>query len=338
MNVSKPLGLGLIWAVGIITIIASSFQDEETVTPPVPVTVSYLLSSLTTPLARELETRSAELTVLSLSGSYNANQGDRLTLERNSIELDTNSGFVATVTPKTMDELLDGQTAFEVTVALDVGLGHNPVAGQFSSLFSGTTTLVTVTASGVDVAVGAAAPESFGWSTFVAIEDDTNATLDMRMASAAYNMIEVVLRATQLAEDIVADIEANKASLEGMNIGTTLALTCDNTTDEGDGQSRLLWTIDAAGTGQGVIGDNDAFEARYGDCRDATRSRYLDGEVLLDSYDPADIAELSIFAVNVDLRSLFVSETLTDIDTTPSASSPRFNGQLALSYTEQAIP
>ncbi|MDH3589184.1 MAG: hypothetical protein OEQ74_07260 [Gammaproteobacteria bacterium] len=336
MNVGKFAAMTLIWIAGVMTIIASSSTDDDEPVLAVPVTVDFTLTTLAVPLKRELETRTAELDTLSLHGSYSANQGDKLTLDRSSITLDTGSEFQITITAETTEELLAGAADIAVSAAFDIGIGHNPVAGRFSSLFGGTTTVVTVTSGGVDVVIGGATTADFhSWSDFEDREDDENADLNLRMASAAYNMFDVVLRATLLAEDIIDDVEDNKETLEGM-FNSALTLTCNNTADEGEGQSRLLWTADASGSGADLIGQGDAFEARYVNCRDANLDRILDGNMALANYNPDNDTGFSIFGIDATLFELFFSETPVDIDTVIDATSPRYSGTLRLSYTETA--
>ncbi|MBT8136641.1 MAG: hypothetical protein KJO54_06480, partial [Gammaproteobacteria bacterium] len=261
--------------------------------------------------------------------------GATLTLDRSFVELNNTSRFTLNVTAKTTDELLEGTADFNVTAPLDVGLDRNPTAGQFSTLFDGTTTLVSVTANGVETIVGdSMTTDSYSWSDFAALEDDNDAALDLRMASAAYNMIEVVLRTSLLLEDIITDVEDNKTVLEGMNLNQSLALTCDNTAADGNGESVLFWTTDASGSGAGSIGDGDAFEARYENCRDSSRSHFLEGSVLLENYDPAGDTGFSIFSIDGDLRALFLADAEIDLGTTPADASPRYNGTLFLFYVE----
>lgn len=332
---TRRILLALVWLAGLITIVASSLTDEDPADPPVPVTVDFTIASLETPLSREVETRRVEIDDMLMGGRYDSTQGATLTLDRSSIELNNTSRFTVTVVAKTTDELLQGTADFDVTAPLDVGLDRNPTAGQFSTLFDGTTTLVSVTGSGVDTIIGdSMTTESYSWSDFSALEDDNDAALDLRMASAAYNMIEVVLRATLLLEDIITDVEDNKTVLEGMNLNQSLALACDNAAADGDGESVLFWTTDASGTGAGSIGDGDAFEARYENCRDTGRSHFLEGSVLLENYDPAGDTGFSIFNIDGDLRALFLADAQIDLSTTPADASPRYNGTLFLFYVE----
>ncbi len=332
--------LALLWTVGILTILASSLEEEGPPSnPPTPTVVDYSLTSLASPLTQDIDTRTVTLDDLILSGEYSANQGDKLTLDR-VITLDANSRYKITVTATDPDELLDGTADVEIAAALDVGLGHDPAAGQLTTLLDGTTTVVTVNGGGVDVVTGdSPTADFFSFDDFAAKEDDNDATVDLRMAAAAWNIIDVVLRATLLAESIIDDVESNKTTLEGMNLDSDLALTCDNTAAEREGRYILFWTGDAAGSGAGTIGDGDAFEARFENCRNLDRERYRDGTVALDGYNPDDSDGFSIFGVEVEMTELFLAEgEVDDLLTTPTAESPRINGELFLFYIEQPAP
>lgn len=343
MSRRAKTSLALIWAAGIATILASSLEEEEPFVPPEPVNVAFTLASLANPLTRTIDTRVAELDDLLVTGDYRANKGARLTLDRTSLTLDLNTRFTIRMTATDPDETLDGTADFSVTDPLDVGIDHNPVGGQFQSVYRSedgdTTTLVTVTGSGVNVAIGGAMQQSLNWSDFEAREDDSNAEIDLRLASAAYNMIETVLRVTLLTENIVDDVEQNKTMLESLGLlaDPPLSLDCDNTQTQGEGESVLLWTADPPGAGAGSVGANDGFEARYENCRDAGSNRFLQNNVSLSSYNPADSSGFSVFGVAADFSELFVSETETsNLTAVPRPTSPRIDGGLSLLYVETA--
>lgn len=334
MGTSRQFTLGLIWAVGIATIVGSQLQeDKPPPAPPVPVTVQYDLTADS--LARDVGVRTSEVSDVLLSGNYSANQGNTLTLDRDSVVLDTSSKFTITITESSDDLPVDSASLIEVADGIDLGLA-NPESGRFTSLFSGTTTSVTFTASGVDVLIEQpdATTDQYSLTEFESAEDDNDATVDLRMASAAYNMFNVVLRTAILMEDIIDDIEANKTTLEAMGTGSPLTLSCDNTTTSGVTHT-LEWRTDATDSGQGTIGALDAFEVVYTNCENRSRGYFLRGTIPLNRYNPADEGVLSTLGIHADLSLLYISDT--DNPTTPGSDSPRLNGELSLIYSEQAI-
>ena len=340
MNRLRFLLTGLVVATGLVTLLASSLTDEEEDEPAVPVTVDYTLQTPESGLSRALETRRAIASGVRLAGSYDANSGDGLTLDRSIVNLDATGGFSLQIVPSG-DELLTGTAMIDVGSPIDFGLDRNPTTGRYSSDFDGTTTVVDVTSSGVDLLVGdATQPVSVSWSDFEAREDDADADLDERMASAAYNMLSAILRATVAVEDIVADVERERGMLESIGVVSTvdgLDVSCDNSaTDGGDpAMARLTWTFDATGTGQGELGVNDSFVAEYRNCLDSRTSRFLDGTVLFSNYDPDRGAGLRTLAVTAELSQLFNSEdAVADFDTVASVASPLYDGFLTLDYVE----
>lgn len=339
LNASARLSLALVVTAGILTLLGSELEEREPSAPPVPVTVAFALTGPAVGLARELETRTATLGNLQLRGDYASQQGNRLSLNRTRVSLDPGSSFGIAVRAKSSSELLEGTAAIEIVDLFDIGVTRAPTTGQFTSDFDGTTTIVTATAAGAEVLVGdATAPAVFSWERFAGLADDAGAGLDVRMASAAFTMMRAVLRAVLLAEDLIDDIENNRTELEGIGVGTPLTLDCTNTTEDGDGESRLFWRRDAVGTGQGSVGIGDDFEARYENCRRARSRRFLEGEIFADDYVPQTGSGLRSFGIDLDLRSLFDAEAMIDLDTTPSTSAPRYTGELSLSYTEIPDP
>lgn len=329
--------LAVIITLGLATLLGSELEERSPRLPPVPATVSFTVAGPGQGLARELATRTDRLDSLRLVGRYAADLGQRLTLTRTSVTFDAGSSFTLTVIPSDASELLDGAAEIDITEALDVGLARDPTDGQFTSQFDGTTTVVTASASGVDIEIGdAATATSLSWRDFSALAADDGAALDERMASAAYNMLRVVLRALRLAEDAIDDVEDNKGMLESMNLNTQLELPCDNGSDDGNGESGLIWRRDATGDGQGTIGRGDDFEARYDNCLRAARSRFLDGEIDIRDYLPQTGSAPRSLGADIEFGSLFVAENPVDFATTPSASTPRYDGQIDISYVEAA--
>lgn len=326
-------------ALGIATLLGSQLEEREPSAPPIPVTVDFSLTGPASGLSRETDTRTATLAALDIRGDYPSQRSNRLSLTRTRVTFDAGSSFDLEILPQTTSERLQGTAAIELSQRLDLGVARDPTTGQFTSLFEGTTTLVNATASGAEVLVGdAAAPDTFTWQAFSAVADDNDAVADLRMASSAFNMMRVVLRAVRIAEDLIDDIENNRTTLEGMGVGSPLTLGCDNGTDDGTGESRLFWRRDAVGSGQGSIGIGDDFEARYENCRRANRDRFLEGVLLASGYVPQTGTGLRSLGMDLDFRSLFDAETMIDIDTTASGTAPRYDGQISLSFTEIPEP
>lgn len=337
MNTTRLITLAVIVAAGLVTLFGSSLEERTPRPPPVPVTVDYALSGPSAGLSRETGTLTARLDNLDMGGSYASEQGQVMTLDRTALEFASGSSFSVTVIPKD-DELLEGTAAIEITAPIDIGLSTNPVDGQFTSLFDGTSTVVTVVGGGVDVITGSAvSPQRYNWSEFRAFGGDDSAPPDTRMAATALNMLRVVLRAALLAEDLLDDVETHRVTLEGMNVGSSLEIDCDNTATDGASEARLIWTSDAVGAGQGSIGSGDDFEARYRNCLRSNRGRFLEGDIIADNYSPAVGDGLRSFGINADLRNLFVAESTVNVDTTPSDTAPRYDGQLTLRYQENAV-
>lgn len=338
MNTRNASLLAIVVTAGILSALGSSLEERPPRAPPVPVDVEYAMSGPVDGLSRERETLLATVGLLDLSGSYRSTQGSRLSLDRTAIEIDSGSRFDLTITPKA-DDPLEGTTQIEISAPLDIGLATNPVAGQYTSLYDGTSTVITVAGNGVDVLTGSAAsPERFGWDAFRALESDTAAPQHTRIASSALNMLRVLLRAALLAEDMIDDVEANRTVLEGMNVGSALELTCNNGSGDGAAERRLIWTGDATGPGQGSIGAGDNFESIYRNCLRTARSRFLDGNMIARRYIPATGSGLHTFGIDMDLRNLFVSETMIDIATRPSDTTPRLDGEFTLRYSETVVP
>ena len=340
MNRLQPALTCLVIVTGLVTLLASSLTDEDEDEPAVPVTVNYTLQTAGTGLSRALETRRGIASGMQLTGSYDANSGDGLSLDRSIVNFDATSGFSLQIVPSG-DEVLTGTAMIDITSTIDYGLDRDPTVGRFSSDFDGTTTVVDVTSSGVDLLVGDATQAvSLSWSDFEAREDDADANLDERMASAAYNMLSAILRAVVAIENMVSDVESDRDMLESIGVVSTvdgLDVDCDNRqTDDGDSpMARLTWTFDATGTGQGELGAGDSFVAEYRNCRDSRTDRFLDGTVLFSDYFPDRGAGLRMLEVTAEISQLFNSEVaVADFDTVASAASPLYDGFLTLDYVE----
>lgn len=339
MTRTERLRVAIVVALGIATLLGSELEERTPSPPPVAATVSFTIDGPSPGFARELATRTDRLDGLRLIGTYASTLGDRLTLTRTTVTFDPGSGFTLTVIPSDADELLDGAADIDITEALDIGLTRDPTGGQLTSQYDGTTTVVTATTSGVDVEIGdAVTATSYSWADFVALADDDSAALDERMASAAFSMLRVVLRALRLAEDVIDDVEDNRDMLEAMNLNTQLEVPCDNGTEDGTGESGLIWRRDATGDGQGTIGRGDDFEARYDNCLRAARSRFLDDEIDIRNYLPASGTAPRSFGADIEFGSLFVAEDPVDFSTTPSATAPRYDGPIDILYVEAADP
>lgn len=337
MSYPRYFALALLWIAGIATIIGSSLEEERPPPPPpVPVTVQF---DLGTPsgLERKLETRTDDISGVDFFGSYSANQDETLTLDRNTLALDVSSSFTLDIDPDTgSDELLMGRSDIIITELLDAGLTGNPDTGQFTSNFDGTTTTVTANTSEVDVLVeGGSGAETFSWSDFEAAETDETLSLDIRMASAAYNNLVAVLVLARIAEDLIDAIDDNKTMLESMNLNSRLALTCDN--NDSDASHELSWTLDPPGTGQGEVGPGDEFEAEYTNCETDSLNVFLDGRVPLEDYDPDDSSSLETRGIVADFNTLYLSDTAIIGSLTPSSDTPRFRGELSIRLQENAI-
>ncbi len=337
MRKLRHVPLALVMAAGLLTLLASSLEEEDIILPPVPVTVEYRLETPTS-FKREQDSRDGTVTALVLTGDYrNANSGDGLSLNRTVVRLDTGGSFTLAI-DATGNEMLEGTSEIDISSTLDFSLQRNPTGGGFESLFGNTRTIVEVlSSSNVNVIVGDDDGLPLTWSAFVASEGEPADDLNVRMASAAYNMLSSILRAVLVIEDIVSDIETESSMLESMGSGTLLTLECENrSTDEGDPPSASLkWIDDTTGAGQGDVGIDDSFEAFYTNCRDSVRNRFLDGRVELSDYLPDRGSGLRRLGVSAGLFDLFNSvDAVTEGITEPTVESPRYTGELTLDYRE----
>lgn len=334
MSYKSFAALSLLWIIGIATIIGSSLEEERPPPlPPVPVTVQF---SLVAPsgLERKLETRTDDINGLTLLGIYSANQGEQLTLDRSTLALAVTSGFtVLTTADVGTDELLMGESFIVITALFDASLTGNPDSGRFTSDFAETTTTVTVTSSGVDALVeGSAGAVSYNWSEFESAEDDETLSLDLRMASAAYNILDAILVTARTTENLLYSIDDNKSMIEAMNLDSPLSLSCDNTAT--NASLELRWTLDPAGSGQGTVSVGDEFEAEYSNCQTASLGVYLDGRILLDNYDPDENGSLETVGIIGDLNPLYLSDAAINSSPTPGSVTPRLKGKLSISLQE----
>jgi hypothetical protein len=180
------------------------------------------------------------------------------------------------------------------------------------------------------------------WGDFRDAADDADEDDDVRLASEAFNTITNVVELALLGEAVMNAIEDNRDVLEGMGLDEPLSLDCDNAaTEDGLGESVLLWRVDASGSGEGDIGDGDSLEARYENCLTILNlrvSRFAEGTILIDDYRPARGDAPRTRGAQFDFSTLTVSEEQITITTVPDPASPRVDGGLELLYQETIEP
>jgi hypothetical protein len=123
-----------------------------------------------------------------------------------------------------------------------------------------------------------------------------------------------------------------------MGLDEPLELTCDNGALDDEGERVLLWRVDAAGSGEGDIGAGDSMEARYENCLNADVSRYSEGTIVIDDYQPARGDPPRTLGGDFDFGTLTISESQITITTVPDPASPRVDGGLDLLYEETLQP
>lgn len=333
----RPLLTAAVLAAGLWTLLASStFEEGE---PDTQARVSFSLSSVVaTPLALEDGTFESEISNLRVAGRYEDDLGDLLTLNRNNLIVDVSTSFdFSTDAVDVEDELvadLTFGTVFEVSLDID----EDPTQGQFSVVIDGTTTLLTVDddREGFTLETGGDEALFRDFEDFRdAVEDDDEDEPDeVRLSAASYAMIPLALQLARITENLADDIELNADTLEGMNLNQALSLTCSNA----GGERFLFWRTDAPGTGEGEVGEGDSFELRVESCFDAVINRFVDGTIVLEDYVPIDddLVERS-FGAQIDVATLFISESEVDLGTNASSTAPRISGRLLVSYDEVEI-
>jgi hypothetical protein len=333
-------GLLPVAAAGVISIIASSSVEDDDDAPMTPATVDWLLGSLAAPIVRDRGDRTVTITNLRLAGAYSAEAGDDLTLDRDRTPIDATSGFDLELVADDPDEGLSGSLQMDVLAQINFGLDEDPTTGQFSIIADGTTTLVTAETdpNEVLVEIGGGSGERMSWGDFREAADDEDADRDLRLASEAFNTITVVIELGLLGEVVMDATEDNRDELEGMGLDEPLELACDNPIADDDGERVLLWRVDAAGSGEGDIGDGDSLEARYENCLNSSVSRYSEGTIVIDDYQPARGDAPRTLGGDFDLGTLTISETQITITTVPDPASPRVDGGVDLLYQETLEP
>jgi hypothetical protein len=331
----RLLWLAPIVVAGAVSILASSsFEDNQNETPA---EVDYTLASLPAPLVRDRGDRTVTITNLRLAGTYDASAGDDLTLDRDDFPLDSTSGFDLEVVASNPDDddSLSGTVTMQVLSTIDFGLDHDPQSGQFSSVADGTTTLVTAQTDpgGVMVETGGADGQFFEWGEFRDAADDKDKSDDLRLASEAFNTISDVVRLALLAERVVAETELNRDTLENVGLDEPIDIACDNAS----GESVLIWSTDAPGSGEGELDEGDSVEARFESCFDTTANRYFEGTIVIDDYTPSRGDPPRTLSGDIDFGTLFIAEDPVTISTVPDPTSPRVDGGLGLTYQETVL-
>jgi hypothetical protein len=323
-------------AAGVISIVASSTFDDDESDVVTPTTVDWLLGSLAAPLVRDRGDRTVTITNLRIAGAYGAEAGDDLTLDRDRTPIDETSGFDLELVADDPDEGLSGSLQMDVLSRINFGLNEDPTTGQFSIIADGTTTLVTAQTDPNEVLVetGGGSGERMSWGDFRDAADDENEDRDLRLASEAFNTISDVIELALLGEVVMDATENNRDELEGMGLDEPLELTCDNPVTDDEGERVLLWRVDAAGSGEGEISPGDSLEARYENCLNAGVSRYSEGTIVIDDYQPARGDAPRTLGGDFDFGTLTISETQITITTVPDPASPRVDGGLDLLYQE----
>ena len=336
-------GLVPVAVAGVISIVASSMFEEDQNDRNSPTTVDWTLSSLAAPIVRDRGDRTVTITKLLLAGSYDAEVGDDLTLDRDRTPIDATSGFDLELVADDPDQGLSGSLEMDVLARINFGLDEDPTTGQFSIIADGTTTLVTAQTDPNEVLVetGGGSGRRMSWGDFRDAADDENEDQDLRLASEAFNTISDVIELALLGEVVIGSTEDNRRELEGMGLDEPLSLTCDNVATDGLGESVLLWRVDAAGSGEGEIGDGDSLEARYENCLSNLNlrvSRFSEGTIVIDDYQPARGDAPRTLGAQFDFGTLTVSESQITITTVPDPASPRVDGGLGLLYQETVEP
>ncbi len=345
-HVSLPPTRGrLLWLLpltlaGLGSILASStFDEDENTETDVAVDVGFLLGSLTDNIEWDAGVNLLTISDLRLAGSYAETGGNKLTLDRPIVNIDTTSGFSLSVVDNDPDDDDDVNGELIVSINSTIGLpdepDEDPSNGQLSVLnaTTATTTIVDVNPNGVTVTVGAGTPADFPWDDFADLETDQDANADFRLAYLAFVQLERILALALGAEDLLNEIDVNEVTLESMNLDEALNLSCDST----GGEAVLLWRTDVSGAGEGEISDGDGFEARFENCFDALGERYSEGIITLQNYVAAVGDSPRMLAIDLDYGNLFLGEEPISITTIPSVSSPRINGGLMLEYQESLI-
>jgi hypothetical protein len=326
---------------GVCTLLASStFEDKP---PDQTTSVDWLLGSLPAPLVRDRGDRTATITNLRIAGTYEATTGDDLTLDRDRTPIDTTSGFdmeLVADDPED-DHALSGSLQMRVLAELDFGLDEDPTTGQFSIVADGTTTLVTAqTDPNVAVVVtGGGTTQNLEWGDFRGAADDDQADHQLRLASEAFNTISEIVKLARLGESLISETEDNRDTLENMGLDAPLNLTCDSSgvVGQSQGESVLIWRIDAAGSDQGSIGNGDSLEARFENCFNSASDRFLDGTIVMDDYQPPRGDAPRTLGLDLDLATFFFAEAEVTITTVPDKSSPRVDGGLEILYDESLV-
>jgi hypothetical protein len=332
----RLLALLPIAATGIWSLLASSTFEDDDEQQDRPAVVDWRLGSLAAPLVRDRGDRTETITNLRLAGSYEATAGDDLTLDRR-VTIDDTSGFDLELIADDPDDGLSGTLEMEVLAGIDFDLaGDDPTTGQYSILVDGTTTLVTVQTNpdGVSVQSGGGNAVHYDWGDFRDKENDQDAGRALRLASSAFNTIEHVVQLARVVETMMDETEQNREILEDMGLDEPLELDCDNLATDDAGESVLLWRTDAAGSGQGDIGNGDSLEARFENCRNAGVAIYREGTIVIAEYHPARGDPPRTRAGEIDFGTLFFAEDQVTITTVPEPASPRIDGGLDLLYEE----
>ncbi|MEO0974304.1 MAG: hypothetical protein AAFX85_14530, partial [Pseudomonadota bacterium] len=187
---------------------------------------------------------------------------------------------------------------------------------------------------GFDIETGGASAIFRSFSNFeAAVEDeDEDEPDEVRLSAAAYSLIPVMLQLGRIVEAVDDDIINNDEVLEGMNLNEALELTCTG------GTRFLFWRSDAAGSGEGEVGEGDGFEVRYDSCFITSISRFVDGTLILENYTPIDEDDLErSFGAEIDVSTLFISESEVDLSTNPSVTTRRVNGPFNITFDEVEV-
>ncbi len=336
-RLARGFGLAMVVTAGLATLIGSeSVEDDDTEDEP-PVTVDFVIGSASVAFERDRGDDAATVTDLRLSGDYSADAGDALSLDREFVNLNTLTAFTVEVAPADPDDVLVGIVSLDVSETIDFRADRDPAAGRFTTLFDGTTTIVRAgdDLSGVGITVGGATSErTLGWGDFRSAQDDDDETIDVRMASYAYGVLETLYRVALLAEQTHLDIQDNRSDLEGSGLNEQLRLDCTTPPGGTAGARALVWRVDAPGTGEGNAGDGDDFEVQFSDCLYRGTGRYYDGGVALDDYVFVDDQPKRL-AVDIQLTTLYEDDEEIGALPAPAADQPRLDGQLILDYQQQ---
>lgn len=340
---ARLLWLAPVAVAGVLTLLASSatVDDDDNDNPAV---VDWVLGSLAAPLVRDRGDLIATMTNLRLAGSYEAQAGDEMTIDRDRLPIDATSGFDLELVPDDPDneDTLAGSFQMDVLSEIDFGLDHDPRSGQYSVIANGTTTIVTAQEGSVRVETGGGQARTLEWGDLRDAADDPDQDDDLRFASYAFNALSEIVQLALLGEEVMelTEDDTNRELLEDMGLDEPLDLPCGNAgggTGGGSGESVLIWRIDAPGSGEGDIGEGDSMEMRFENCFSTSLQRFREGTIVMDDYVPARGDAPRTRSGEFDFGTLFISEEEITISTVPTPTSPRIDGGLLLQYEESLV-